>query len=261
MIPTFVRTRQIYRSYADFWKLVEVSGFPTCYVDQMNLHDPSACYIMTYMNDEWLNRTGVAHVIHWNMEFFPETESHAFRHGIKERWSCDKAHADSEGIAYVPIGSDYRLCNGDYVTEHMAYDVAFMGCMSERRVRIYNVLCRQHIRVAPNLNGFEGRQYVLAQTRMVVHVHQTERKAISPLRLAVAAAHGLPVLCETCDDPGIHADVCPFADYDALVEGVQLGLARNDLRFFARLLQQKLCERHTFEKCVMAGINQVELMV
>ena len=35
----FVRTRYDYDSYADFWRLVRISGFPVRYVDEMNVSE------------------------------------------------------------------------------------------------------------------------------------------------------------------------------------------------------------------------------
>ncbi len=34
---TFVKTRHVYDSYTDFWRLVELSGFPTIYYDELDL--------------------------------------------------------------------------------------------------------------------------------------------------------------------------------------------------------------------------------
>lgn len=253
--PVFVRTRHIYDSYRDFWKLVEVSGFDTCYVDQMNIQDPHACYITTYINDEWRHTRGEAHVIHWNMEWFTDTEHHAFQDGVTERWTSDKSHADAQGIPYVPVGSDYRLCEGGYTSLQPQYDVALLACMSERRVNIYHELERYHVQIAPNYHAHEGRHAVLMQTRMILHIHQTVRKVISPLRMAVAAAYGIPVLCEECDDPGIYTDACPFAPYDLLVQETLAGLTRRDRAFFIQCLQTQLCETHTFRQCVETALK------
>lgn len=248
--PVFVRTREIYHSYRDFFKLVEVSGYKTCFVDQMNMHDPNACYIVTYLNDEWRHATGKARVIHWNMEWFEDTEHHAYKPGITERWTSDKSHADESGMLYVPIGSDYNLCDGDYVTDHLVYDVALISCMSERRVKIYHDLLRMGVRIAPNYHAHEGRHKILMQSRMVLHIHQTQRKVISPLRMAVAAAYGLPVISEGCDDPGIYEGCIHFVEYDKMVSEVMDVLIGRNPDVLIQGLQKRLCEEYTFRKCV-----------
>ena len=72
---TFVKTRHVYDSYTDFWRLVELSGFPTIYYDEMDLRQ-SGVFIISptngsveqhlenHVNDFPRN----AHLILWNLE-------------------------------------------------------------------------------------------------------------------------------------------------------------------------------------------------
>ena len=41
----FTRTRHTYDSYSDFWKLVELSGFNICFVDEIDISLENICNI------------------------------------------------------------------------------------------------------------------------------------------------------------------------------------------------------------------------
>lgn len=65
----FAKTRHVYQSYDDFWRLVALSGFETCYVDEID-HNRDATYIFTPTNGETLNGwdRGRARIIWWDLE-------------------------------------------------------------------------------------------------------------------------------------------------------------------------------------------------
>ena len=50
--PIFVKTRYHYDSYSDFWKLVELSGFKTVYIDEIDFSE-ECLYILSPMNGEY----------------------------------------------------------------------------------------------------------------------------------------------------------------------------------------------------------------
>ncbi len=73
---TFVKTRHVYDSYTDFWRLVELSGFPTIYADELDI-SKDGVYITAPMNRDWRlhirneQREGKpinAHLVSWNIE-------------------------------------------------------------------------------------------------------------------------------------------------------------------------------------------------
>src|SRR5690242_6857119 len=48
----FCRTRYFYHSYQDLWKLVELSGFPSCYIDEIDLR-ADKIFIVPTINGEF----------------------------------------------------------------------------------------------------------------------------------------------------------------------------------------------------------------
>ena len=71
---SFVKTRHFYQSYTDFWRLVELSEFPTIYVDELDVSQ-DGIYIVAPMNGEWrphidnqADKPRNAHLIHWCLE-------------------------------------------------------------------------------------------------------------------------------------------------------------------------------------------------
>lgn len=252
--PIFVRTRHEYDSYRDLWRLVDVSGYDTCYVDEMDIQDREQCYIVPLLNGEWTHEHTRARIIHWNMEWMRPNLTYPTHPGIREVWTADKAHSQRTHLRYVPVGSDVKLRDkGGRVNKSPEYDVAMLSYLSGRRSAIAYALEDAGYRLAPNVGPAQGRHDVLLNTRVVLHVHQEETRAISPLRLAVAAAYKLPALSEMCENPGIH-DCVPFGDYEHLVAHVESWLEWGDLDGRAEALHERLCKDYTFKKCVDAAL-------
>lgn len=57
----FARPRWDYNSYTDFYRLIELSGYPLIFFDEID-PDSSNCYVMTILNGENQNEIGRAHV-------------------------------------------------------------------------------------------------------------------------------------------------------------------------------------------------------
>ena len=144
--PVFVRTRHEYGSYQDYWRMVELAGFPTCYSDEL---DPASdnTYIVTVRNGE--NEQGWpgarAHIIHWNIEYHVEYGPWA---GVAETWSPDAWHAEKIGARYVPMGGDARLNDGTNGAGP-TYDVAYLGYMIPRRTDVLTGLQGYGLAVSP----------------------------------------------------------------------------------------------------------------
>jgi len=250
--PTFVKTRHKYDSYQDLWKLVEVSGFDTCYIDEIQPYERDNYYIVPLITGEWnVPVDATSQIVHWNMEWFDDTTTYPVRAGIRETWTADKGHAEVTNLRYVPVGSDVGLRdNKKHLSKSPDFDVAMLSYLSPRRQRIHNDLTAAGFNLAPNIGPHQDRHSVLLNTRCILHVHQTNGRTLSPLRLAVAAAYGLPALSEACDNPGIHAEAVPFAEYNNLVEHVRSWLDWGDLDSKAKALHDLLCKEYTFRKCV-----------
>lgn len=253
--PIFVRTRHVYDSYSDLWKLVELSGFATCYMDEMDVNRKSRTYILPTLNGEvgdgW--QGAKARLIHLNMEWdaYPPTP------GIRETWHFDKWFASEIGAKYVPFGGHAGLREGDTSAVSTACDVAFLGYIIPRRQQMQHDLKQVGLTLSPSSAWGDERHAVLAGSRVYGHIHQHENKhGIPALRLVVAAAYGLPFITEQCADAGRFADAIMQAPYHYFA-----GFTRDWLRDEWNMLKAKgdalrglLCEDFTFRKSVEAAL-------
>src|ERR1700678_4271845 len=98
----FARTRHIYGSYTDFWKLVELSGFDTCYIDEIDISLENT-YIFTPINGEYgahilaqkndPNKIRRAKLIWWNLERQLSVDNSTIDNIIDEIWVSDRYYA------------------------------------------------------------------------------------------------------------------------------------------------------------------------
>lgn len=213
----FVKTRHHYDSYTDFFKLVELSDFPTIFVDEVDI-SKDGFYIVSPMNGEWrdhinnqAHKPRYAHLVLWNLERpsgsagivgqyiksswnllngIYDSGQRANTRFLDEIWVSDSQLADETGMRFVPLGSDEGLGEpGDdkkYSFCHISYEVP-------RRVNIYKYF--PPAEVAPNCWPPE-RDNVLKQSKFALNVHQDIYNYQEPLRLALFAAYGLPVISE-----------------------------------------------------------------
>ena len=102
-------------------------------------------------------------------------------------------------FVYVPVGSHADLGTpGCY--EEKCYDLIHLSCYSNHRSWMFHRpdlpksdLCG--LSVAPNGWGQE-RHERLMRSRFMLCIHQDEFPFIEPLRYAIAAAYGLPIIAE-----------------------------------------------------------------
>lgn len=254
--PVFVRTRHVYQSYTDYWSLVELAGFPTCYLDEVQ-PDSDNTYILAVRNGE-LPTSGYpgarARIIHWHAEFHVEYDPLP---GL-EVWSPDQFHAEQIEARYVPMGSDARLKDGPD-TRHAEYDVAYLGYMIPRRSDVLSGLAQRGARVSPTSAWGDERHKVLTHSTAYLHVHQVaEAPAIPPLRMVVAAAYSLPVITERPARTGIfgcaqllmsdHAHLAEFAWMWAVKERGAF------LQAFGDGLHRMLCDELPFRRSVEVAL-------
>ena len=249
--PIFVRTRHVYESYADLWRVVELSGFSTCYVDEL---DPASdnTYIIPVINGEigsgW--RGARARIVHWNMEW-SKYPHHA---GVNETWCIDQWYAEAIGAKYVPVGGHPGLIDGERVNG-VHYDAAYMAYMIPRRQQIHYDLEQVGVRLSPTGAWGELRHSVLCNSRIYVHVHQLkEVPAVPALRMIVAAAYKLPVIMENVVDRGIFGQSgFMTCEYHRLARFVRRWLDDPNgqkLDDFGYALYSQLCEQWTFRRTV-----------
>lgn len=200
----FARPRWNYESYADLYRLIELSGFPLIYFDEI---DPQSdnLYILTTINGECQNgwQSPRARIIWWDLEWRIDGD---YPHipGIAETWAADSWYAQHVGARYVPMGSHSGLKLDTPITPDVHYHAAYMGYMVNRRLQIWTELVNRGLRLSPMSAWGEQRHNVLMQSACYVHVHQLHAAPGLPaLRLVVAAAYSLPFLTETVQDAGV----------------------------------------------------------
>lgn len=255
--PIFVRTRHHYDSYNDLWQLVELSGFPTCYVDEVDADDGNT-YILPTRNGEWGDGWpgARAHLIHWNLEW----EDYPPLAGIAQVWHSDAWFGGAHGLRYVPMGSHPALkpFDQEYVPD-VGYDAAFLGYMIPRRQQVWTWLKERNLRVTTNGAWGLDRHRLLMQSALYLHVHQHDDKpGMPPLRLVVAAAYSLPFITETVANPGIFGYTHFMqSDYPQIADFVRMWACDSDrqrLNDYGRALHDKLCYELTFRKSVEAAL-------
>lgn len=251
---TFAKARHIYESYSDLWKLVDLSGFSTCFIDEI----PGAgvkdnVYIIVVQNGEWDKGIQTdARVIFWCLEWihYPPVP------GVSEVWHMDAAFARRYGLKYVPVGGHAGLMDGERV-DGAHYDVAFLAYMIPRRQRIHYELQQLGVALSPTSAWKELRHSILCNSTAYLHIHQLDHVAGMPaLRLVVAAAYKLPFIMEDATDYGIF-DKCIYAlPYHSLAACVKdwttsdLPQLASALQAMGERLYQKLCVEYTFRRVI-----------
>lgn len=257
----FAQTRFDYRnpengfgSYHDYYRLVELSGFPTCYLDEIDADDPSKCYIFSPVNGEikdgdrfigWPNAK--AKIIFWNIE----QGDYGPIPGVSETWASDKAFADTIGARYVLMGSHPGLMNYAPIARDGKYDVIMLSYMTPRRQQMAVWLREKGLTLAPNAWGLE-RHNLLMQSRVMLHVHQNNHRYIAPQRWALAAAYKLPMVSETLEkrmDFG-HSQLL-VSDYTDMPDYIRHWTQQDILTYYGEALHQYLCFDRPFAREVM----------
>lgn len=271
----FVRTRHSYDSYSDFWKLVELSGLATCYVEEIRL-DSEFTYIVTPINGEFRphikneqERVGSdrrARVIWWCLERPDADGIPPLKDVIDEiapyidgAWASDRTVAGMDArLTHVVLGGHPGLCPDPAAlgTLGAEYDFAHMSYAWGRRENLYMVLAGRGLRMAPIAYG-QARHEILLRTRLMLNAQQYHLPVIAPLRFAIAAAYRLPVVSERPADPYPHVlghDLVG-ASYEEMVPAVLSALIDEDrLRALGAAMHETLCERHTFRRGVEEGL-------
>lgn len=258
--PIFARTRHEYGSYSDFWRLVELSGYSTCYVDEIDASDPEKTYIFTPANGETANgwQSAKARIIHWLLEWTGDLTGNP--PGVAETWVSNRTYATLLGAKFVVMGSHPGLMF-EYaaVPKDKRFDLVHLFYMIPRRERVINHLLKQSLHIAPNGWGRERHESML-HSKLMLNVHQhAEYPALAPLRMALAAAYHLPIVSEDgwSVEPVERAVlVYPYEQLGQVVPCLIDPAYEEQLRRKGEQLHQILCVEHTFRKCVQAALQQ-----
>lgn len=270
----FVKTREVYDSYLDFWTLVELSGFPFIYVDEVDISQ-EGIYITAPLNGNWephlKNQEGRrrnAHLIQWLLER-PAGSAGAVSYYANRQWELignrmfddiwvsDRRLADETGLRFVVLGSDEGLGEPG---EEKIYDFCHMSYMVPRRTTIYNHLIKSLSpdAMAPNCWP-PKRDTVLKQSKFALNIHQDVYPYQEPLRFALFAAYGLPILTE------LITDSYPFSD-EFLVYAPWSDLSRkfielvNDdydkYRDMGLRTRDRMCKQFRFREMVLQAVKE-----
>lgn len=222
----FLRTRWHYGSYTDYWRLVELAGFETIWLDELE-PGRKAIYIVSPRNGELpdvlarLQGDHACKLVWWCLER-PDaqgsvTRGQALEEGIDELWLSDRWLANlhrEKGwgpVRFVPLGSHEDLGYNERLGHpRIAYEYAWthMSYANPRRMGVYS---RILARMLPNCWG-PARDQGLRLTRIMLNVHQDDWPVIEPLRWALAAAYGMTLISEWVEDPyplksGLHLEM------------------------------------------------------
>lgn len=275
----FVRTRYEYQSYQDLWRLVDLSGFRTIYVDQFDLETDYVGILPTCngeLRPHIIHRRSIlkgpqwATLIHWNLER-PDSGDYEVSKVTKEgvsnstseilqyvdyQWVSDRYWASLDPrLVYVTMGSHPEFANGREVMKE--YDACALSYNTYRRDRIYGPMGQQ-LRMAPPSAWGDERDRILRSSRSMVYVHQTPMPIGAPLRMALAAAYHLPVVSERMGDAFPHRNGYDIvmAEYDQILPVTMASLAGGQLPEIGENLYRKLCVEHPFKKCVLDGVER-----
>ncbi len=260
MTVYFVKTRHHYHPYDDWYKLAELAGFETCYQDELDVEDASHTYIVNHFGAMGLNGndlTAKAQIILWQTEHIIPSRYADYSPNLNRFWHMDAWQASvlSEvlGITceYIPIGGHYNLGNVG-IKGAYKYDVALLAYHSPRRQPIFHWI-KEAFNVAPDSAWGGERERVLYASRLMVHIHQQANFPVIPgIRMALAAAHGLPVLCESVNDMGIYKDAILFERHGAIIDTIKTRL--DGMMGYGDRLQDLLCKEYSFKRVVEGAI-------
>jgi len=276
----FIKTRHEYQSYTDFFRLVELAQFETIYVDELDI-SKDGVYIVTPMNGEWRphidNQYGKpvnAHLILWNLERpsgsagsvgnyaqanrqllygLWEDGRRARMRFVDEVWVSDAKLADDTQLRFVVLGSDEGLGEPG---EDKQFDFCHMSYEVPRRTNIYKYFKQESI--GPNSWG-ERRDEVLKASRFALNVHQDIHNFQEPLRFALFAAYGLPIVSEDI------FDVYPWSSefmvsvvYDQLVSRMRQALteAYEPYKEMGLRARERMTGEFRFKAMVLKAVSE-----
>jgi hypothetical protein len=171
---------------------------------------------------------------------------------VSRVWASDRWYAGKIGAEYVTLGSHRALASGPHVLPTTQYDLAVMMYTGPyRRNHILHHLSLQGVMVAGPAWGDE-RHKRLKQSRAMLHIHQHEGvNTVAPLRWALAAAYGLPMISEIVTNAYPFWTTTLWAGYRTLKSRpMELLCSDRRLQRYGSALQQQLCDDLPFRQCV-----------
>jgi hypothetical protein len=255
-LPTFVAPRKVYPSYADFWRLADLSGFEVIYADEADLGNPDDIYI--FVTPEGIPNCAHARArtIFWQLEYVGDYTEQPNRETCDELWASDPVYAMANEARFVLLGShpglNPTLDRGDTAQ----YDVLMLAYMTDRRRRVREALAGWSWPPLYPGHDTDQRHDILRSSRLMLHVQQHDRAACAPLRYALAAAYRLPMIAEMVPDPGPYLRAIFFTEYANLPAVANTFLrGRLEADYLHDALYRLLCIEHPFYDGVMEAIH------
>lgn len=266
----FARTRHQYDSYRDFWQLVNLAGFQTVFVDQVDFR-LDVTYITTMVNDEWAamverqrHTPRYAHLVLWNLErpagwagtvgaYSNKCHTMMGARWFDEVWISDRRLAEETELRFVVLGSHPSLGVSNHSKK---YDFVHMSVAVNRRQSIYKHFDPE--KIAPNCWP-PDRDKVLQWSRFALSVHQDNHPFLEPLRFALFAAYGLPILSETIYDSFPWSDsTMVWATYDGLVDKMKQMLDERYVPWeeMGERGRQMMVDTLRFDKMVVQAVRE-----
>lgn len=270
----FAKTEHHYDSYTDFWRLVELSGYPTVTVNNVDLHDESKTYIVSPLNGElkahldW-SQGRQCQLFLWNLERpggtgslekYRDDNKRLVYEGFVDRIIVsDVSLARDTGFQFVPVGSHEKLGLPEYDTSKKVFDFIHLMCHSSRRSLFFDYLTPKR-----SLNGFsiaptgwnDARDWNIRASRYMLNIHQDDFRYMEPLRFTLAAAYGIPILSETLLDPHPYPEEAILQFNYAQSSNATLKAMRNALDRYdemiisAKIIRELLTTTFNFRSCL-----------
>ena len=266
----FVKTGHDYQSYTDFFKLVELSGFQTVPLHEVDV-SRYCVYIVAPHNGEWNphidnqnDKARNAHLVLWNIErpsgskgsvgeYAKSNRELIYKRYIDDIWVSDRRLAKEIEMRFVVLGSHKGLgepsSDKRYSFCHMSYEVG-------RRQTIYKYFPRSQI--GPNSWPPE-RDKVLKSCKFALNIHQDQHPFQEPLRFALFAAYGLPIVSETVLDAYPWGEeTMVFSGYDSIVSKMRALIDQNYEQWesFGLRAREMMTEEFEFGKMVRKAIEE-----
>jgi hypothetical protein len=287
----FAKPVHHYDSYTDFWRLVELSGFPIISVSDIDITQEQII-ITAPMNGDYQEHfvgilshweetgeiTGgqlkrqkdsglprLSHLIVWNLErpsgsgsipeYAKRSKSWIDNLFCDEVWVSDPTLADATMLRYVTLGSDYGLGEP---SDQKSFDFTHQSVIIPRRANIYKHFGESQI--GPNCWPWDepSRDDVLKASRFALNVHQDNYPFCEPLRIALFAAYGLPVISETLNNGYPYGGDIREIPYHNLADDLKARLKDDygQWRDMGQRLRRKLCEDFQFGKVVRQAVDE-----
>lgn len=276
----FAHTRYVYDSYVDMRALINLSGIGQCYIDEIRPYE-DIIYIVYCINGEFRphidnhrSESKKAKICYWALERpcgEPKNEKQKqdeFIAGnlellnkgyIDEVWFSDRNtatyHKDPRAI-FMPMGSDTNIFQGPKAWEisNKRYDYIYLSYLTHRRSLVLDRL-KENFKMRERTNCWGNeREEGLRNSKFLINIHQDVHPMSEPVRLALAAAAGIPVISETIQDPfpmvpNEHFIQGPWSDLLTIIK-TQHTKNYHPLMEMGKKLHNLLCNDYKFGKSI-----------